>query len=377
MLIREFMKKTIAVLPGDGVGPEVINQGIKVLESVADKYRHQFKYNYALLGAAAIHQTGSPLPLETLETCLNCDAVFLGAIGDPHYDLSATAKIRPVQGLLDLRRQLGLYCSIRPIKIYPALREHSPLKLQVVNGVDLVIYRELTSGIYFGNKGRSHQGLVAYDHCQYSVDEIRRITLKAFEASQKRRRKLTLVDKANILETSRLWREVVQLLAMDFPDVEVDYMLVDNAAMQLILHPAHFDVILTDNMFGDILSDEASVLAGSIGLSPSASLGTKTAVFEPIHGSFPQGAGKDVANPIASILSAAMMLDYWLMTEEADSIRKAVNLVIEKGFGTEDLHPVYKLSCSHLGDLISSIIEVGLLDDYSIVRMMERYSTII
>lgn len=371
------MKKTIAVLPGDGIGPEVINQGIKVLESVADKYHHQFKYNYALLGASAIHHSGTPLPAETLEICLACDAVFLGAIGDPTFDLSSSAKVRPIDGLLELRRQLGLYCSIRPVKIYPTLQHHSPLKYDVVKNVDLVIYRELTSGLYFGHKGRSHQGMVAFDHCQYTVEEIKRIALKAFQDSQKRRRKLTLVDKANIMETGRLWREVVQLLAMDYPYVQVDYMLVDNAAMQLILNPTHFDVILTENMFGDILSDEASVLAGSIGLSPSASLGTKTAVFEPIHGSFPQGAGKDIANPIASILSAAMMLEYWQMNEEASSVRKAVNLVIEKGFGTEDLHPHYKLSCSHLGDLISSIIEVGLLDDHSIERMMERYSTII
>ncbi len=371
------MKKRIAVLPGDGIGPEVINQGIKVLESIADKYQHQFKYHYGLLGAAAIRQTGLPLPPETLQTCLDSDAVFLGAIGDLDSDISASAKVRPIQGLLDLRRQLGLFCSIRPVQIYPALKDHSPLKYQVVKGVDLVIYRELTGGIYFGEKGRLQQGRLAYDQCFYTVDEIKRIGLSAFQASMKRRKKLTLVDKANILETSRLWREVVQLLALDFPGVTVDYMLVDNAAMQLILKPSHFDVILTDNMFGDILSDEASVLTGSIGLSPSASLGIHSAVFEPIHGSFPQGAGKDIANPIASILSAAMMMDYWHMTEEAENIRKAVNLVIDKGFGTEDLHPQYKLSCSNMGDLISSIIEVGLLNDHSIERMMERYSTII
>ncbi|HPR01601.1 MAG: 3-isopropylmalate dehydrogenase [Lewinellaceae bacterium] len=372
------MNKKIAVLPGDGIGPEVIEQAIKVLEAIADRFHHQFHYNFGLVGATAIDKTGSPLPDETLETSLQSDAVLFGAIGDPKYDMDPNAKVRPEQGLLAIRKNLGLYCNIRPVKAYPSLIKYSPLKEDIVRPVDMVIFRELTGGIYFGEKGRSAEGSTAFDHCSYHVEEIERIAQEAFKAARLRRNKVTLVDKANVLETSRLWRDTVTKLAKkDYPEVSLDYLFVDNAAMQIILNPGQFDVILTENMFGDILSDEASVITGSIGMLPSASVGSKTSMYEPIHGSYPQGAGKDIANPIATILSAAMMLEHWGMTNEAQTIRDGIDVYLANGFGTEDLKPSYKLSCSQTGDLIASIIEGEPLNQQKLEKLKAGMSTII
>ncbi len=350
---KKSMKK-IAVLPGDGIGPEVTEQAVKVLDAIADRYDHHFEYCFADVGADAIDKTGSPLPEFTLEACLNADAILFGAIGHPRYDNDPKAKVRPEQGLLRLRRELALFANIRPVKVYPRLLHLSPLRPERVEGVDFVIYRELTGGIYFGEKGR--QGDEAYDRCTYSRQEIERIARPAFAKAARRRGKLTLVDKANVLETSRLWRETVMALSVEYPQVSVDFMYVDNAAMQLIQHPQQFDLILTSNMFGDILSDEASVIVGSMGLLPSASIGSANGLFEPIHGSYPQAAGKDIANPMAAMLSAAMMLDWFDLTEEARTVREAVRLVLDKGLGTPELNPRISCSCSQIGDMVSHLV---------------------
>jgi 3-isopropylmalate dehydrogenase len=304
------MKKKIAVILGDGIGPEVTEQSIKVLNIIAKQFKHEFSYEHALMGAIAIDKTGNPLPDETIKICLASDAILFGAIGDPKYDNDPTAKVRPEQGLLKLRKELQLFANIRPVKTYETLQHLTPLKPRILENVDFIIFRELTGGIYFGDKTLSADGTVATDNCSYSVAEIERIAHLAFQYAQKRKKKLTLVDKANVLETSRLWRKVVQKIAGEYKDVTVDYLFVDNAAMQIILNPAQFDVVLTENLFGDIISDEASVLAGSLGMLPSASLGNTVALFEPIHGSYPQAKGKDIANPMGSILSAAMLLDH-------------------------------------------------------------------
>lgn len=347
------MKFKIAVLPGDGIGPEVIEQGIKVLKSIEQKYNHEFELNYQLMGAVAIDATGSPLPEETVEACLNSDAVMLGAIGDPKYDNDPSAKVRPEQGLLGLRKSLGLYANIRPLTLYPELEQLSPLKKEKLVGVDFVVYRELTGGIYFGEKGRKENGTVAYDNCVYSAAEVDRISILAFEAAMKRDKKLTLVDKANVLESSRLWRERVQELSKDYPEVEVDYMFVDNAAMQIIINPAQFDVVVTENMFGDIITDEASVLSGSLGLSPSASIGANVGMFEPIHGSYPQAAGKNIANPVATIMSVAMMLDNLGLSKEASDVREAVSLSFDAKVMSSDLTKDNPSSTSEIGDFIA------------------------
>jgi 3-isopropylmalate dehydrogenase len=308
------------------------------------------------LGAAAIDATGSPLPQETIDTCLDADAILFGAIGHPKYDNDPTAKVRPEQGLLGLRKALQLFANIRPILTYPSLTHLSPLKPKQLEQVDFVIFRELTGGIYFGKKELSEDKTKAYDECVYSTEEIERIAHLAFQFTQKRGNKLTLVDKANVLETSRLWRKVVQQVARQYPSVSVDYMFVDNAAMQLLLNPGQFDVILTENMFGDILSDEASVLSGSLGLLPSASHSNKIGLFEPIHGSYPQAAGKDIANPLGSILSAAMMLDYFGLSAEAQVVREAVSWTLAHGFVTKDIDPVNFYFTSTIGELISDYV---------------------
>ena len=350
------MKKKIAVIEGDGIGPEVTRQSIRILNSIADTFGHEFTYSYALMGAVAIDKTGNPLPDETIDLCLRCDAILFGAIGDPKYDNDPTAKVRPEQGLLKLRKSLGLFANIRPVTTYPALQHLSPLKAKNIEGVDFIIFRELTGGIYFGHKETNPEGTQASDNCIYSRSEIERIAHLAFQYAQKRKRKLLLVDKANVLETSRLWRKCVQEIAAEYHDVKVDYMFVDNAAMQIIINPKQFDVILTENMFGDIISDEASVISGSLGLLPSASIGNKSALFEPIHGSYPQAAGKDIANPLGSILSAAMLLDYFELKEEADLIREAVNWTLQNGFVTKDIDPVNFYFTSTIGELISDYV---------------------
>lgn len=351
------MNKNITVILGDGIGPEVTQQSIKILNAIGEQFGHTFNYDYQLMGAIAIDKTGNPLPDETIASCLKTDSVLFGAIGDPKYDNDPNAKVRPEQGLLKIRKELNLFTNIRPITIYPTLGHLSPLKTEKLQGVDFLIYRELTGGIYFGNKTKSEDGNTASDDCTYSAFEIERVAKLAFEAAQKRKKHLTLVDKANVLETSRLWRKVVQGMSASYPDVQVDYLFVDNAAMQIIINPAQFDVVLTENMFGDIISDEASVLSGSLGLLPSASIGDKTALFEPIHGSYPQAAGKDIANPLASILSAALMLDYFNMTEEANLVRKAVAWTLEKGFVSKDIDAVNNYPTTTIGDLIKDFIE--------------------
>ena len=346
------MEKKIAVIFGDGIGPEVTKQSIKVLNAVAQRYGHQFNYTYNLMGADAIDKTGNPLPDETIAACMEADAILFGAIGHPKYDNDPTAKVRPEQGLLKLRKELQLFANIRPVSTYQSLQHLSPLKSKQLKDVDFVIFRELTGGIYFGKKELSDDKTYASDLCGYSKAEIERVSHLAFQYAQKRRKKLTLVDKANVLETSRLWRKVVQEISLQYIDVTVDYMFVDNAAMQIILYPAQFDVVLTENMFGDIISDEASVLTGSLGLLPSASVGNKTALFEPIHGSYPQAAGKDIANPLGSVLSAAMLLDHFQLNKEANAIREAVEWTLANGFVSKDIDAINNYSTTAIGELI-------------------------
>ncbi|MCB0707457.1 MAG: 3-isopropylmalate dehydrogenase [Saprospiraceae bacterium] len=346
----------IAVLSGDGIGPEVVAEALKVLEAIEDRFDIHFDFEHALMGAVAIDQTGDPLPPETVEACLRSDAILFGAIGHPKYDNDPSAKVRPEQGLLALRKKLGLFANIRPVTTYDSLLHLSPLKAEKIQGADFVVYRELTGGIYFGEKTRSADGQYASDLCAYSVFEIERIAHLAFRAAQTRRGKLTLVDKANVLETSRLWRETVRRMSAEYPDVEVDYMFVDNAAMQMIQWPTQFDVLLTSNMFGDIISDEASVIAGSMGLLPSASIGAETSLFEPIHGSYPQAAGKNIANPVATILSAAMLLDSLDLVEAGDLVRQAIKSSLDKNQCTVDLNADTPFSTSELGDLIASTV---------------------
>ena len=351
------MKLNIAVLAGDGIGPEVTQQSIKVLKAIALEYDHQFVFEQAPVGATAIDQTGDPLPEETLELCKRSDAILFGAIGDPKYDNDPSAKVRPEQGLLKLRKSLGLFANIRPVKAYDRLLDKSPLKEQNIKGTDISIYRELTGGIYFGEKTLSEDGTYASDLCSYTEEEIARITHLAFKAARSRKNKVTLVDKANVLESSRLWRKVVTQIGTEYPDVELDFLFVDNAAMQLILNPKQFDVILTENMFGDIISDEASVIGGSIGLLASASIGGEIGLFEPIHGSFPQGAGKGIANPVASILSAAMLLEHFGLVEEARCIEEAVERSLELQITTPDLNPDNdKITTDQVGSFVEDFI---------------------
>lgn len=371
------LTKKIAVIEGDGIGPEVTQQSIKVLNAVAEHFGHQFEYEYVLMGACAIDKTGNPLPDETIDTCLKSDAVLLGAIGDPKYDNDPTSKVRPEQGLLKLRKSLQLFANIRPVNTYPALQHLCPLKPQNAADVDFIIYRELTGGIYFGEKQLSEDGNTASDNCLYTRAEIERIGKLAFEHARIRSKKLTLVDKANVLETSRLWRKVIQEMAPQYADVEVSYMFVDNAAMQIIVNPKQFDVMLTENLFGDVLSDEASVISGSLGMLPSSSVGSKVALFEPIHGSYPQAAGKNIANPIGSILSSALLLDHFGLAEEANSVREAVAWTLQNGFVTKDIDPVNSYSTTSVGDLISDYVSGKIPGSAKGENIEARKSTII
>lgn len=352
------MKLTIAVLSGDGIGPEVTKQAKKVLEAIAHQFDHTFIFKEALVGAIAIDKTGEPLPEKTLDLCLDSDAILFGAIGDPKYDNDPSAKVRPEQGLLQLRKSLGLFTNIRPVKAFDQLIDKSPLKKEIIQGVDFTIYRELTGGIYFGEKKLSKDGKTASDLCTYTEEEIERITHLAFKAAQNSKKKLTLVDKANVLESSRLWRKVVTNIGKKYSDVALDFLFVDNAAMQIILNPKQFDVILTENMFGDIISDEASVIGGSIGLLASASTGKKYAMFEPIHGSYPQGKGKGIANPIASILSAAMLLEHFELFEEAELIHKGVEKSLTLKISTPDINTEHtNITTDKVGDFIADYIQ--------------------
>ncbi len=350
------MKLNIAVLAGDGIGPEIVAQAQKAIDAVATKFNHEVEYTSALVGACAIDQVGDPYPEDTHEICMKSDAVLFGAIGDPKFDNDPKAKVRPEQGLLAMRKKLGLYANIRPVTTFPSLLDKSPLRLDIVEGSDLVVVRELTGGIYFGEKGRSEDLKKAFDTCTYTTEEIERILKLAFSYADKRDKRLTVVDKANVLATSRLWRETAQAMEPEYKDIEVDYMFVDNAAMQLIQWPKKFDVMVTENMFGDIISDEASVITGSLGLLPSASVGIHTSVFEPIHGSYPQAAGKDIANPVATVLSAAMLLESLDLLEEAQIIRDAVNKSLEEGIVTEDISKEKAYKTSEVGDWIAKYI---------------------
>jgi len=371
------MTKNIAVIFGDGIGPEVTQQSLKVLDTVAEKFGHKFNYDHCLMGAVAIDKTGNPLPDETIEICLKSDAVLFGAIGHPKYDNDPTARLRPEQGLLKLRKSLQLFANIRPVTAYSALSHLSPLKSKLLNDVDLIIYRELTGGIYFGDKETNKEQTSASDLCTYTKEEVERVAALAFRSAQRRKKKLTLVDKANVLETSRLWRKVVKEMAPQYPDVKLDFLFVDNAAMQIILNPGQFDIILTENLFGDILSDEASVISGSIGLLPSASIGNGNALFEPIHGSYHQAAGKDIANPLGSILSAAMMLDYFGLKGEAALIRGAVAWTINHSFVTKDIDPINFYFTSTVGELISDYVSGRISGDINEENIALRKSTII
>lgn len=349
------MKKTIAVLGGDGIGPEVTRQSVNLLKKIAEKFNHEFTFSEALIGAIAIEKSGKPLPDRTLELCKNSDAILFGAVGDPKYDDNPKLKVRPEQGLLALRKGLNLYANIRPIYTFDEALSKSPLKKEVCEDVDFIVVRESTGGIYFGERGRKNNGDLAFDTCTYSKEEIIRVAKVAFKLAGKRRKKLTVVDKANVLETSRLWRETLQEMSKDYSDIQLNFMYVDNCAMQIIKFPKSFDVILTENMFGDILTDEASVITGSLGMLPSASIGDKVGLFEPIHGSYPQAAGKNIANPIGSILSAAMLLDLSFgLKKESEAIVSAVKKVLAQGFGTVDLNHGSPLSTS---DFAKEIIE--------------------
>nr|3U1H_A Chain A, 3-isopropylmalate dehydrogenase [Bacillus sp. (in: firmicutes)]3U1H_B Chain B, 3-isopropylmalate dehydrogenase [Bacillus sp. (in: firmicutes)] len=334
------MKKKIAVLPGDGIGPEVMEAAIEVLKAVAERFGHEFEFEYGLIGGAAIDEAGTPLPEETLDVCRGSDAILLGAVGGPKWDQNPS-ELRPEKGLLGIRKGLDLFANLRPVKVYDSLADASPLKKEVIEGVDLVIVRELTGGLYFGEPSERYEEgeEAAVDTLLYTREEIERIIRKAFELALTRKKKVTSVDKANVLESSRLWREVAEEVAKEYPDVELEHMLVDNAAMQLIRNPRQFDVIVTENMFGDILSDEASMITGSLGMLPSASLSTDgLGLYEPVHGSAPDIAGKGIANPLATILSAAMMLRYSFgLEEEAKAIEKAVEKVLAEGYRTADI----------------------------------------
>jgi len=371
------MKKKIAVLNGDGIGPEVTKQSIRVLNTIAERFGHTFEYHEALIGADAIDKTGTALPAETIDICLDSDAVLFGAVGHPKYDNDPNAKVRPEQGILGIRKALQLFANIRPVTTYPTLQHLCPIKLKNMEGADFVIFRELTGGIYFGKKQTAEDGSAASDECAYTKEEIQRISHLAFQYALKRRKKLTLVDKANVLDTSRLWRKTVQQIATQYTDVKVDYMFVDNAAMQIIINPKQFDVVLTENMFGDIISDEASVLSGSLGMLPSASVGNKTALFEPIHGSYPQAAGKDIANPTGSVLSSAMMLDHFGMKEEAAVVRDAVQWTLENNFVTKDIDPVNFYFTSTIGELLCDYVSGKIPGSIKKENIELRKSTII
>lgn len=329
------MKLKIAVLAGDGIGPEISKVGVDVMNAVAKRFGHEIIYTQAICGAAAIDEVGDPFPEETFRTCQEADAVFFSAVGDPKFDNNPAAKVRPEQGLLAMRKKLGLYANIRPVQTFSCLLHKSPLKDELVRGADFVCIRELTGGMYFGEK---HEGDdYAYDTDKYTRGEIERILKVAYEYAARRRKHLTVVDKANVLASSRLWRKVAQEMATQHPDIQTDFMYVDNASMRMIQEPTFFDVMVTENTFGDILTDEGSCISGSMGLLPSASVGDGTPVFEPIHGSWPQAKGKNIANPLAQVLSAAMLFEFFGLEEEGKIIRKAVDASLDSNVRTPEI----------------------------------------
>ena len=330
------MKIKLAVLPGDGIGPEVVEQALNVTKAICQKFGHELEYEYAICGAHAIDEVGDPYPEATHQLCMESDAVLYGAVGDPRFDNDPTAKVRPENGLMAMRKKLGLFANIRPIQTFDCLVHKSPLKDELVRGADFICIRELTGGMYFGEKYESDE--MAYDTDIYTREEIERILKVAFDYAKLRNKHLTVVDKANVLASSRLWRKVAQEMAAKEPEVNTDYMFVDNASMRMIQEPKFFDVMVTENTFGDILTDEGSCITGSMGLLPSASIGTYTSVYEPIHGSWPQAAGKNIANPLATILSVAMMFDFsFNLKQEAELIRKAVDESLLQNVRTGDI----------------------------------------
>ena len=329
------MELKIAVLAGDGIGPEISAEGVKVMKAVCSKFGHQVTFTEALCGAAAIDAVGNPFPEETLKACQDADAVLFSAVGDPRFDNNPNAKVRPEQGLLAMRKQLGLFANIRPVQTFDCLIHKSPLKDELVRGADFVCIRELTGGMYFGEKKEGDD--YAYDTNAYSRHEVERILKVAFEYAQRRRKHLTVVDKANVLASSRLWRKVAQEMAPQYPDVQTDYMYVDNASMRMIQDPKFFDVMVTENTFGDILTDEGSCITGSMGLLPSASTGESTPVFEPIHGSWPQAKGKNIANPLAQVLSVAMLFEYFNLMDEAALVRRIVDKSLDENVRTPEI----------------------------------------
>jgi 3-isopropylmalate dehydrogenase len=354
------MQKHILILPGDGIGQEVTEQGKKVLETIARKFHHDFTFEEALIGHEAIEKTGNPLPEETLTKLKNCDAVLFGAVGHPKYDNDPTAKVRPEQGLLKMRKELGLYANLRPIKLFDELLDASSIKPEILRGSDILFFRELTGDVYFGEKGRKNEGRTAYDLMIYEQYEIERITHKAFRSAMTRRKKLMSVDKANVLESSRLWRETVIEVGKQYPDVELTHQFVDSAAMLLIKNPRSFDVVLTGNLFGDILTDEASQIAGSMGMLASASIGDTVGVYEPIHGSAHDITGMGIANPLASILSVALLLEISFgMKTEAQAVISAVEKTLKAGFRTKDIASERDsvLSTSEMGEKVVKFLD--------------------
>ena len=329
------MKLKIAVLPGDGIGPEIMEQGVAVMDAIAQKFGHEFDYEEAICGAHAIEAVGDPYPDATHEVCMRADAVLFAAVGDLKYDNNPTAKIRPETGLLAMRKKLGLFANVRPVATFDCLLHKSPLKDELLRGADFVVIRELTGGMYFGEKYQDNDK--AYDTDIYTRPEIERILKVAFEMAMTRRKHLTVVDKANVLASSRLWRQIAKEMEPQYPEVQTDYMFIDNASMRVLTEPTFFDVIVTENTFGDILTDETSCITGSMGLQPSSSLGEHTPLFEPVHGSWPQAAGQNIANPLAQILSAAMLLEHFGLNEEGTLVRKAVNASLDANVRTPEI----------------------------------------
>lgn len=329
------MKLNIAVLPGDGIGPEIMKQGVAVLNAIARKFGHEFNYQEAICGAHAIDEVGDPFPEDTYQACMQADAVLFAAVGDLRFDNDPTAKVRPEQGLLAMRKKLGLFANVRPVATFGCLLHMSPLKEDILRGADFVVIRELTGGMYFGEKYQDNDK--AYDTDIYTRPEIERILKVAFDFAMRRRKHLTVVDKANVLASSRLWRQIAKEMEPLYPEVKTDYMFIDNASMRVLTEPTFFDVVVTENTFGDILTDETSCITGSMGLQPSASLGEHTPLFEPVHGSWPQAAGKNLANPVAQILSAAMLLEHFGLKAEGQLIRNAVNASLDANVRTPEI----------------------------------------
>lgn len=329
------MKLNIAVLPGDGIGPEIMKQGVAALDAIARKFGHEFNYQEAICGAHAIDEVGDPFPEDTYQACMQADAVLFAAVGDLRFDNDPTAKVRPEQGLLAMRKKLGLFANVRPVATFDCLLHMSPLKEDILRGADFVVIRELTGGMYFGEKYQDNDK--AYDTDIYTRPEIERILKVAFDFAMRRRKHLTVVDKANVLASSRLWRQIAKEMEPLYPEVKTDYMFIDNASMRVLTEPTFFDVVVTENTFGDILTDETSCITGSMGLQPSASLGEHTPLFEPVHGSWPQAAGKNLANPVAQILSAAMLLEHFGLKAEGQLVRNAVNASLDANVRTPEI----------------------------------------